>query len=111
MCVRDREQSIDGAAEGVDLLVGVSHEDLATGLRQNDVHDGCNPQGASERSDARPTHTAKRNQMGDRKGQEHLHTGWRGTLPCRVHALSPGKQFSFMYLFLDMLRGMRDLSS
>lgn len=106
VCVRDREQSIHGAAEGVDLLVGVSHEDLPTGLRQNDVHDGCNPEGASKRSDARPTHTAKRNQTEDSRGREHLHTGWQGILPCRAHALSPRKQFSFMYLFLDMLRGM-----
>lgn len=45
MRVRDREESIDGAAEGVDLLVRVSHKDLPTGLRQNDVHDGCNPEG------------------------------------------------------------------
>ena len=39
--VRDGEEGVDGAAEGVDLLVGVAHEDLATRLGQHDVHDGC----------------------------------------------------------------------
>ena len=81
VCVRDCEQSIDGAAEGVDLLVGVSHEDLPTGLRQNDVHDGCSPEGASKHSDARPTHTAKGNQTEDSRGREHLHTGWQASFP------------------------------
>lgn len=40
--VRDCEQRVDRASEGVDLLVRVPHEDLPTRLRQNDVHDRCN---------------------------------------------------------------------
>lgn len=32
-------QGVDGSSEGVDLLVWVSHQDLAAGLRQHHVHD------------------------------------------------------------------------
>lgn len=42
MRVRDREQSIHCASEGIDLLVGVPHKDLPTRLGQNYVHDSCN---------------------------------------------------------------------
>ena len=100
VCVRDCEQSIDGAAEGVDLLVGVSHEDLPTGLRQNDVHDGCSPEGASKRSDARPTHTAKGNQTEDSRGREHLHTGWQASFPAgHMHSVQGNNFHSCIYFW------------
>lgn len=39
-------QGIDGAFEGVDLLVWISNQDLPTALRQQHVQDGCNGGGA-----------------------------------------------------------------
>lgn len=39
VCVLHLLQGVDGSSEGVDLLVGISHQDLAAGLRQHHVHD------------------------------------------------------------------------
>lgn len=39
VCVLHLFQGVDGSSEGVDLLVGISHKDLAAGLWQHHIHD------------------------------------------------------------------------
>lgn len=40
VCVVNRVQGVDCSFKGVDLLVGVSHQDLPAALGQQHVHDG-----------------------------------------------------------------------
>ena len=46
VCVGGSAQGVHGPPEGVDLLVGVSHQDLSTALGQQHVHDGYRHRGA-----------------------------------------------------------------
>ena len=48
VCVGGGAQGVDGPPEGVDLLVGVPHQDLGTALGQKHVHDGCRTQKVSK---------------------------------------------------------------